>query len=58
MNVLYLILIILGIAGQGIVKKPYTEKTGESGAYLFSALTSLVAMLFFVVCGKALRCHQ
>ncbi|MBQ9920568.1 MAG: hypothetical protein IJO52_00135 [Clostridia bacterium] len=55
MNVLYLILIILGIAGQGIVKKPYTEKTGESGAYLFSALTSLVAMLFFVVCGKDLQ---
>ena len=49
MNILYLILIILGVAGQGIVKKPYTEKTGESGAYLFSALTALFSMLFFVI---------
>lgn len=48
MNVLYLILIILGVAGQGIVKKPYTQKTGEKGAYLFAALSSFVAMLFFV----------
>ena len=55
MNVLYLILIILAVAGQAIVKKAYTEKTDEKGAYIFSALTSFFSMLFFVFSNKSFQ---
>ena len=49
MNVFYLISIIIGVAGQSIVKKPYTDKTNGKGAYFFSALTAVASMLFFVI---------
>ena len=53
MAVLYLIVIIACISGQNITKKIYTEKTRGSGAYLFSACTSLFSMLFFIVTMKS-----
>ena len=47
MNILYLLAIIVGIAGQGALKKPYMHKTNGKGVYLFTAIVSLVAMAFF-----------
>lgn len=52
LNVLFLISIILGISGQNIVKKAYTEKTGENGVFLSSLLISVSATLFFVFTSK------
>lgn len=49
MSVLYLILIIFGCAFQNIIKKPYTQKTAGKGVYFFSLLSSLAAMLFFII---------
>lgn len=49
MNIFYLASIILGVAAQNIIKKPYTDKTGDKGVYFFSGITSLAAMLFFIV---------
>lgn len=48
MNIVCLIAIILGISGQNIVKKPYTQKMGDKGVYFFSAAASIAALLFFV----------
>lgn len=52
MSILYLIIIIAGISGQNISKKIYTRKTGTSGPYLFSSLTALFSMMFFLVTSK------
>jgi len=49
LNTLYLLAIILGVSGQSIVKKPYTQKTNGAGVYFFNTLLSTVALLFFVV---------
>ena len=49
LSIFYLISIILGLAFQNIAKKPYTDKVGGKGVYFFSLLTSLGAMLFFIV---------
>lgn len=49
MDILYLLAIILGISGQSIVKKPYTQKTNGAGVYFFNTLLSAAALLFFVV---------
>ena len=46
---MYLLAIILGISGQSIVKKPYTQKTNGAGVYFFNTLLSAAALLFFVV---------
>lgn len=54
MSILYLIIIIAGVSGQNITKKIYTRKTGTSGTYLFSALTALFSMLFFLITSKNL----
>lgn len=54
MNILYLIVIILGISGQNILKKPYTDKNGGKSAYTFCAMVSIVAMLFFVLTSGSL----
>ena len=48
MNIFYLTFIIIGLAVQNVIKKPYTDKTGGKGVYFFSAMTALAAMLFFV----------
>lgn len=49
LNVIFLIAIILGVSGQNIVKKPYTQKMGGSGVYFFNAIISAAALLFFAV---------
>lgn len=55
MSVLYLIIIIAGIAGQNIFKKIYTEKTETSGAFLYATLTSFFSMLFFIATLREFR---
>ncbi len=52
MNALYLVTIILFVAGQNIIKKPYSEKTKGDGVYLFGVLTAVASMLFFVLTSK------
>lgn len=49
MSVILLISIILGVAFQNVAKKPYTLKAEGKGAYFFCLLTSLAAMLFFII---------
>ena len=55
MNIFYLISIIIGVSAQNIIKKPYTDKTNGKGVYFFSLLTSLSAMLFFVLISNGLN---
>lgn len=50
LNAIYLCSIIVGCAAQNVFKKNYTVKT-SGGIYWFSALSSLVALLFFAVSG-------
>lgn len=54
MNLVYLISIILGVSGQNISKKPFTQKAGGKGVFFFGSLVSLVAMTFFLVTGRDL----
>ncbi len=49
MNAALLISIILGVSAQNIIKKPYTQKCNSKGAFIFGALSSFAAMLFFVI---------
>jgi len=49
MSALLLISIIIGVSAQNIIKKPYTQKSGGKGAFIFGAISSFAAMLFFVV---------
>ena len=51
MNYLLLILVTLGVSTQQICKKAYNKKTG-GGAFTFSAATSLVALIFFIITSK------
>lgn len=55
LDVLYLVAIILGVSGQSILKKPYTQKVGGSGVYVFGTLTGLGALLFFVLTSSDLQ---
>ena len=55
MNLLLLITIIAGVALQNIAKKHYTQKAGNTGIYLLSALTTLFAALFFIITTKNLQ---
>ena len=48
MNALLLILVVLGITAQHVTKKMYSQKQA-GGAYTFSALSALVAMIFFLI---------
>lgn len=54
LNAFFLITIILGISGQNIIKKPYTQKTNGNGVYFYSTLLSLAALAFFVVTSSEL----
>ena len=54
-NVFYLIAIIVGVSGQSILKKPYTQKNGGNGVYFFIALVSAAAMAFFAVTSSKLQ---
>ena len=47
LNILYLVAIIIGVSGQNIVKKPYTQKVGDGGIFFFNAVLSAAALLFF-----------
>ncbi len=51
MDYFLLACVILFIPLQSIVKKPYTNKTGGKGAYTFTAILSLTALIFFAVTG-------
>lgn len=55
MPALYLTVIILGVSGQNVTKKMYAEKVGGGGVFLFSALTALFSMLFFVITASGLH---
>jgi drug/metabolite transporter (DMT)-like permease len=55
LNVIFLIVIILGLSGQNVVKKPYTKIVGEGGVYFFSTLLSAAALIFFVVISTELK---
>ena len=55
MNALYLIAIILGVSGQNVLKKPYTQKNGQEGVFFFNGLLSGAALLFFVCTGSDLQ---
>ena len=55
MNIFYLVTIILFVAGQNIVQKPYSVKTKGQGAYLFGLMTAFASMLFFVFSSKNMQ---
>ncbi len=48
MNALLIILVVLGITAQHVTKKVYNQKN-TGGAYTFSAISALVALLFFLI---------
>ncbi len=48
MNALLLILVVLGVSAQHVTRKIYGQKA-EGGAFTFSALSALVALLFFLI---------
>lgn len=48
-NLLYLLAVILGVSGQSIAKKPYTQRFGGEGSYSFVALSAAAAFVFFAV---------
>lgn len=49
MQVIYLISVILGISGQNISRKIYSQRNKGSGVYTFSTLSCLAAAVFFIV---------
>ncbi|MBQ3550017.1 MAG: hypothetical protein IJA41_03460 [Clostridia bacterium] len=49
MNYLMLSAVVLFIPLQDVLKKPFTARFGGKGVYLFNAIISLVALIFFVV---------
>ena len=49
MQFIYLICVILGISGQNILRKVFSEKTGGNGVYTFSTLSCLSAAVFFAL---------
>lgn len=55
LNILYLVAIIIGVSGQNIVKKPYTQKVGDSGIFFFNAVLSAAALLFFIFTSSKLN---
>ena len=52
LNTIYLLSIILGVSGQNIVQKIYAGKTKGKGVYVFGMITSICAMLFFLLTSK------
>lgn len=53
LNMTYLLAIVVLCSLQGVLKKPYTDKTGGRGVYFFSAATAFFALMFFVVTSKS-----
>lgn len=54
MKILYLLIIILGLSTQNATRKQFTLKTHDKGVFLFTALSSLAAMLFFIFTSDSL----
>ena len=54
-NLFYLVTIIIGISGQSIVKKMYTNKVADGGIYFFNTVLSAAALLFFAVTSSKLH---
>ncbi len=48
MEYLLLVAVIILLPLQSIIKKPFTNKVGDKGAYTFTAILSLAALIFFV----------
>ena len=49
MSAFYLILVVLGVSGQNITKKMYSQKTGGKGVYLFGMMSVFAAAMFFLL---------
>jgi drug/metabolite transporter (DMT)-like permease len=47
MSAVLLIAVVLGVSMQSILKKPYSIKTDGKGVFIFNAIVSFFAMLFF-----------
>lgn len=54
LSVLYILIIVVGITVQNAVRKPYTDKNGGRGSLFFSGVSSLFALLFFLVTASGL----
>lgn len=50
MNAFLLLLVVLGLTAQHVTKKIYNQKN-SGGVYTFSAISALVALLFFLIAG-------
>ena len=55
MQIIYLISVILGISGQDILKKCFSEKTRGNGVYTFSMLSCLFSAAFFILTASDFR---
>ena len=51
-NFIYLVVIITAVAGQKIIQKPFTKKTGGKGVLFFTTFSCLAATLFFIITSK------
>ena len=51
MNIIILTAIVAGLSLQDVFRKIYNLRTNSGGAYLFSSLSAMAAMLFFVATG-------
>lgn len=49
MSVIYLLIVIISLCLQNTSKKPYTQKNGNCGIFLFNAIASVMSALFFVL---------
>lgn len=54
MNAILLISVIFGITVQNVAKKIYNKTSPAPGAYLFTTLSSLAAVIFFLLTSKGL----
>lgn len=55
MQAILLITIIIAIAFQNSIRKPYAKRTDGEGTYFFSLMTSLAALLFFIATSTSIE---
>lgn len=55
MSAVLLIAVVLGVSMQNILKKPFSLKTGGKGVFLFNAIVSFFAMVFFIATSGGLK---
>lgn len=48
-NLISILAIVILCSLQGVLKKPYTDKTNGKGVYFFTAATAFFALVFFVI---------